>query len=208
LDDASGVVQPPAKDAVKTPEKIPAKGIEDEDVPYPTFPNQAVVRMDENGKIIIRQRVSAMTAKLSADKQYTRYERQITVVGHAYDASDVSVFDMKGNRIPEKAWKDKLKSDRLVLVSTDGKLPLPREMQLVKEDTLLFVIPHTFSAGYGTDTTVYELIKSPNGSQFYTPRPGYSIPPAPPYSTTPDVPPTEPRTPSPLPKKAGIPENE
>jgi hypothetical protein len=206
--DPFAAAQPPAKDTkepLKTPEKVPAKGVEDDDVPYPSFPNQAVVRLEENGKIMIRQRASAMTAKLSADKQYTRYERQITVVGHAYDASDVSVFDMKGNRISEKDWKSKLKSDKLVLVSFDGKLPLPREMQLVKDDTLLFVIPHSFSAGYG-DATIYEMVAGPNGTKYYQPRNAVA-PAAPPYGYTPAYPPTTPAVP-PTAKKAGTPEDD
>lgn len=176
----------PSKSAEKPPEKVPAKGIEDDDVPYPSFATQAVVRLEENGKIMVRTRTWAMVTKTSADKQVTRYERQVTVVGTSYDASDVSVFDMKGNRVSEKVWKDKLKSDRLVLVSMDGKLPLPREMQLVKDDTLLFVIP---LASF-PHTSVYEYGISPNGFPQYTQKGAYTVPPTPPTLAIPANPAT------------------
>lgn len=187
------VVHAPApKDAPLPPEKVPAKGIEDDEVPYPSSLIQAVVRMEENGKLMIRQRTKAVIAvkkEINGKQQITAYERQAAVVGRAVDASDLSVFDMKGNRLTEKAWKEKLKGDKLVLVSLDGRIPPPRDLQLVKDDTLLFVFPpnaigHDAFMTPGTlvpAATLYRLRQGSNGL-YYEPEaalPAYPSTPAP-----------------------------
>jgi hypothetical protein len=58
-----------------------------------------------------------------------------------HDSADVTVFDMKGNRLLPKVWKESLSSDVHALVANDGKLPNPRELALFKQDTLLIVLP-------------------------------------------------------------------
>jgi len=55
-----------AKPKSAEPKKYPAKGIEDDDVPYGSFPTQAVVRV-EDGKFVVRQRghhYAAVTQKV------------------------------------------------------------------------------------------------------------------------------------------------
>ena len=156
-DDLFGTGQPPAREK-KPPEKIAAKGIEDDDVPYPSFPAQAIVRLEE-GKIIVRQRSRGYTVNpppLPAERGNPPAERgnppaergpapgmqsTTTVTGQKYDSADVSVFDMKGNRVATKAWKEKLKEDQHALVAFDGRLPHPRELTLFKDDVLLIVFP-------------------------------------------------------------------
>jgi RNA polymerase sigma factor (sigma-70 family) len=107
------------------PKKVSAKGIEDDDVPYASLPAQAVVRV-ENGKLILRQRGTDPYA--------------LGVTAQSYDPADVGVFDMKGNRLAPKAWKELFTSDVHVLLSTTGMLPNPRELALFKQDAL-FVVP-------------------------------------------------------------------
>lgn len=54
------------------------------------------------------------------------YELRSTVSGRSSDASDVSVFDMKGNRVPDKTWKEKLKTDQHVLLPRPPRIaPTP-----------------------------------------------------------------------------------
>jgi len=124
------------------PKKVPAKGIEDDDVPYTSFPAQAVVRV-EDGKLIVRtrgQHYAAVTQKVG-DQTVAYYEYKSGVSAQTVDAADVAVFDMKGNRVSPKVWKETLKSDVHVLVSADGKLPNPRELALFKQDVLVVVLP-------------------------------------------------------------------
>jgi RNA polymerase sigma factor (sigma-70 family) len=124
--------------------KIAAKGIEDEDVPYSTLPIQAVVRI-ENNKLIIRTRLGVkepVAHQQGNGTVTTTYENATAVHGTAInDISDLAVFDMKGNRLLPKAWKEKLKVDNHVLIGFEGKLPNPREMTLFKDDTLLLILP-------------------------------------------------------------------
>ena len=160
----------------KMPDPVPAKGIEDDDVPYSSFPAQAVVRIEE-GKLIVRQRTRGVfpVAKETTNKDGEKskqmsYENKTAVVGNKYDASDISVFDMKGNRLAAKAWRDKLKADQHVLLATDGKLPLPRELSLLKDDVLLVVLPAGVGVpgNYGvTYRNYYEPVTGPDGTTRY-----------------------------------------
>lgn len=125
-----------------------ARGIEDDDVPYESLPSQAVVRI-EQGKLIIRRRVSTytpITYQTDSRAVHTTYQPRSTVAGMtSADIADVIVFDMKGNRLMPKTWKEKLKVDAHVLLAFDGKLPHPRELALFKDDTLILVLPGNFS---------------------------------------------------------------
>ncbi|QJW98153.1 RNA polymerase sigma factor [Frigoriglobus tundricola] len=141
--DAAPDIQQKAAD----PKKVAAKGIEDDDVPYGSFPTQAVVRIEE-GKLIVRQRnlyYEPVTNKVG-EQSVTSYQRKSSVHASMHDPADVAVFDMKGNRLLQKAWKDALKNDVHALIASDGKLPNPRELTLFKPDTLLIVLPG--SVGY------------------------------------------------------------
>jgi RNA polymerase sigma factor (sigma-70 family) len=142
--------------------KFAAKGIEDEDVPYGSLPMQAVVRV-ENGKLIIRKRieVSEPVTRQHGNQSVTTYEHGSSVSGQAInDASDIAVFDMKGNRLMPKVWKEKLKVDSHVLIGFDGKLPNPRELTLFKDDTLLIILPAN---------SALNAVPAPPVAQYYTP---------------------------------------
>src|SRR5439155_4521665 len=91
-----------------TATKVAPKGIEDDDVPFGPTPTQAVVRLEE-GKLIIRQRglhhYVPVTTQRGDGNFVTNYQLRSGVQANTYDASDVTVFDMKGNRLATKAWK-------------------------------------------------------------------------------------------------------
>jgi len=124
-------------------QKVVAKGIEDDDVPFPFTPTQAVARI-EDGKLIVRQRgyqYETRSGRNSEGQPVTSHHRKSSVRAATYDPADVAVFDMKGNRLQTKAWKDKLKADVHVLIGADGRLPNPRELTLFKDDILIVVLP-------------------------------------------------------------------
>ncbi|HEX4612172.1 MAG TPA: sigma-70 family RNA polymerase sigma factor [Urbifossiella sp.] len=169
---------PPAKAAA---EKIPSKGIEDEDVPYPTVPTPAVVRVEE-GKLIVRQRSRGPitwgpATPVVAGQAPTPQKTGSQIVGRKYDPSDVLVFDMKGNRLAPKAWREKFQNDQHVLVSWGGVLPNPRELVLFKDDTLLVIIPGFPSPLNGQPAyvarTYYQPVTLGDGSIQYTPVTNY-----------------------------------
>lgn len=161
VNDDDPAVEPPAKKDPKEPkEKIApktfaAKGIADEDVPYAAVPGQAVVRFEDN-KLIVRQRTRSVVGVRTDVKgmQVASYEIRSTVTGKSSDCADVGVFDMKGNRVADKVWKEKLKTDQHVLLATEGRLPHPRELVLFKDDTLVVVLPsHTVEYAVPTPPT-------------------------------------------------------
>ena len=134
--------QQPRGEKAEVGEKIAAKGIEDDDVPLPATPSQAVVRV-EDGKLIVRQRTYGyqyIQREVNGQRAY-QAQMKSSVSARTFDPADVSVFDMKGNRLQNKAWRDKLKNDVHALVAYDGKLPNPRELALFRDDILLLVLP-------------------------------------------------------------------
>jgi hypothetical protein len=181
------------------PEKVAAKGIEDDDVPLPAMPSQAVVRVEE-GKLIVRQRGFHYqpVAQVVGERAVTSYQMKSGVTARTFDPADVQVFDVKGNRLQNKAWKDKLKNDVHALISNDGKLPNPRELALFKEDTLIIVVPGSGPTAYWGVT---DNIPAPSATPALPPRPSTPVPPSvtlPSNRSTPAVP-ARPRTPPPQP---------
>jgi RNA polymerase sigma factor (sigma-70 family) len=183
--DVEVVIQKKQKAKDEEPQKkVGAKGIEDDDVPYGSFPAQAVVRL-EDGKLIVRQRVQHFVSfqQLVGGHVVAKSQKRSAVSASEYDPADVAVFDMKGNRLSPKAWKELLKSDVHALIAHDGKLPNPRELTLFKQDTLLVVLPGGPS-GYTMETR--------DGRTYYVPTPPATVAPSvvvPPTLTAPAVPP-------------------
>jgi RNA polymerase sigma factor (sigma-70 family) len=177
------------------PKKYGAKGVEDDEVPYGSFPSQAVVRI-EDGKLIVRQRVQhyAQFQNFAGGQVLTKVQKRSGVSATEYDPADIAVFDMKGNRLSQKAWKELFKGDVHALVAQDGKLPNPRELTLFKQDTLLVVLPAW--AGY-TQVTA-------GGRTYYVAPTGATPPPAP-APPAPRLPSARPNRPAPaLPTLPGV----
>jgi len=155
-------------------------------------PGQAVVRY-EDSKLIVRQRARSVVA-VRADANGTQafsYEVRSTVCGKSTDSADVAVFDMKGHRVAEKVWKEKLKTDQHVLLAQEGKLPHPRELALFKDDTLVVVLPvHTTDLAlppanveqfmFRRATTTGEPVESLPAPGVFLGKPAQSLAPAPP----------------------------
>ncbi|MBN9519597.1 RNA polymerase sigma factor [bacterium] len=207
-DDPFAVAKQPAARATapaqgKEPEKIPAKGIEDDDVPYATIPAPAVVRL-EGGKLIVRQRTRGGVAYYVPAAQSVG-KLGNPVVGQKYDPSDILVFDMKGNRLSPKTWRAKFEQDQHVLIAWGGVVPNPRELVLFKDDTLVVVLPGMPAGGgqFPAARTPYRAIQMPDGTVQYQPVTYYEgptaneVPPAAPLSAPPTLqpyaaPPTQP----------------
>jgi hypothetical protein len=156
------------------------------------MPSQAVVRV-EDGKLIVRQRTfhyAPVTVAAADGRAVTSYHARSGVGARTYDPADVAVFDMKGNRLQNKAWRDKFKNDVHALVAYDGRLPNPRELALFKEDALLVVLP---AGAPGATTATYAMPNipaPPTADVPVIPRRGVFDPAAPPPARpgTPRVP--------------------
>jgi RNA polymerase sigma factor (sigma-70 family) len=193
-------------------EKVAAKGVEDDDVPLPATPAQAVVRVEE-GKLIVRQRGYHYqpTVSEAGETRVVGYQMKSGVRATTHDAADVQVFDMKGNRLQPKAWREKLKADVHALIAFDGRLPNPRELTLFKDDVLLVVLPGPAApatpsaAGYGVPTTAPALPVQYGSGPALTPP---ALTPTHPRSTSPrpgQILPSAPGLPTPTPIPAGAP---
>lgn len=210
LDPATGIAEQQPK---THPKKVAAKGIEDDDVPYASFPSQAVVRI-EDGKLLVRQRVrSSQPMPHKVNGATVLSYQQVSIVSAAmHDPADVAVFDMKGNRLSPKAWKELLKSDVHVLLTFDGKLPNPRELTLFKQDTLLVVLPATATPAPSVEVPRYKpqtyyVPETPSG---YVPAPipaPAAHPPGNSWTPTPStVRPPQPNQYQPAPKGTTVPQ--
>jgi hypothetical protein len=176
------------------------------------FPAQAVVRF-EDGKLIVRTRSTSYrpVTNRTVDGQIVSFYKVEKGGIHtaAHDPEDVAVFDMKGNRLSAKAWKELLKSDVHALIARDGKLPNPREMTLFKADTLLVVLPPQQGAMIPPPPAVsntapqfyYEPVQGGNPPRTYfapTPvrptQPGQMIAPLPPLPPLPTPPLVQPES--------------
>ncbi|MDY3558905.1 sigma-70 family RNA polymerase sigma factor [Gemmata sp. JC673] len=178
---------PVALETRKLPEakKIVAKGIEDDDVPYGTFPAQAVVRI-EAGKLVTRQRTQFYepVTQMVGEHTVVSYQMKSSVRATTYDPADVAVFDIKGNRLSPKAWKEMLKTDVVALVSSNGSLPNPRELTMFKPDTLVIVLPNGYTQHSAGGATTYVPTY---GSQMIPP-PALAAPSSPFRNTVPAAP--------------------
>lgn len=161
----------PPKEETK---KVPAKGIEDDDVPYASFPTQAVVRI-EDGALLVRQRLRGMVVAANGEVSAAAKQVVSRVGANVFDPADVAVYDMKGNRVSPKTWKETFKTDVHVLISAEGKVPNPRELALFKADTLVVVLPST----------------TPRQGSWYIP----GVPAAPPNNIAPALPALPPAAP-------------
>ncbi|MDY3551203.1 sigma-70 family RNA polymerase sigma factor [Gemmata sp. JC717] len=185
-----------AQQTRKLPEakKIGAKGVEDDDVPYGTFPSQAVVRM-EDGKLVSRHRVSSTkpVTQVVGEQTFVSYQTKSSVIAVTYDPTDIAVFDIKGNRLSPKVWKETLKTDVVALISTHGTLPNPRELTLFKPDTLVIVLPTRYTEPPARATS---YVPTYDGDIFIPPAPAMApsspfpntIPALPAQSTRPATP--------------------
>ncbi|QEG31492.1 ECF RNA polymerase sigma factor SigE [Gemmata obscuriglobus] len=193
-EDAPFVAQPTKK--LPEAKKIVAKGIEDDDVPYGTFPSQAVVRI-EDGKLVRRNRVGGaeLVKQVVGDQTILGYQMTSSVQATAYDPADIAVFDIKGNRLSPKAWKEMLKTDVVALISSNGSLPNPRELTMFKPDTLVIVLPTGYAQHSAGGATSY--FPTYGGQMLPTP-PTLAVPSSPFGNTVPAAPApnTRPATPA------------
>ena len=63
------------------------------------------------------------SGRISSGSSSSLARTRATIAAKSYDASDVSVFDMKGNRVADKTWRAQLKTDQHALVAHELRQP-------------------------------------------------------------------------------------
>jgi RNA polymerase sigma factor (sigma-70 family) len=193
----NGGEPPPARDVSPAP-----KAEEAPRLPERPMPVLALAKLDGGGTITVNAAETVIVVRTERDKsgairQYYepgREVRQYTVV-----AAAVRAFDTRGKEVPPRALERALKKPALVLAYTDGKGPDPQHMRLLREGTLVLVLPAPPVVPAVPALPAPPFAPAPSGPlppAPSTPVPGGPVPPPPPDTPTPPGPPA---TPPPVP---------
>jgi RNA polymerase sigma factor (sigma-70 family) len=125
----------PKPEAVKEPQgRLPAG----------PAPVQALVSLEEDGRLTVWQgRVTYMpkTVRVSQERAVTTYHQTSTLVPELYGLGEVRAFDHKGQEIKAGDLRKRLKRETVALVAVDGRPVDPLHLRLVRDGTLILVVP-------------------------------------------------------------------
>jgi RNA polymerase sigma factor (sigma-70 family) len=128
----------------RDPRKAPGKGrAGEEKLPTGPAPYQVLARMDKDGKLVVRsfvhyyEQVPAITpeGQKVMTKRLTR-----GIVTKTY-AKGFKVTDTRGKPVAAKTLRQLLRKEKPVLASADGKAVDPLHLRLVKDGTLILILP-------------------------------------------------------------------
>jgi RNA polymerase sigma factor (sigma-70 family) len=129
---------PPAKEIAKAPAPEPAAKDEDDDLDLPvgTPLTQVRVRIDKNGKLVVK----------TATHEGVRGPNGVldeanTIHIQRYDLADVMVTDLKGKKIDEGELAKMIKKETVAMASLHGEPVDPLHLRVLKEGTLVFALP-------------------------------------------------------------------
>ncbi|HZV04835.1 MAG TPA: sigma-70 family RNA polymerase sigma factor [Gemmataceae bacterium] len=119
-----------------------------EQLPDGPAPIQMLVRIDEQGRLTIAQKVTyyqpeteTITLKNGRKHRVTYYDEKHSYRDTVYDLHRVQIHDVKGRVVEENEVRKRLKQQTLALISANGRPVDPLHLRLYKEDTLVFVLP-------------------------------------------------------------------
>jgi hypothetical protein len=116
-------------------------------IPNSPLPLMVLARMTSENRLRVRMPTTAyvpVTTYVPAPKweePRTSYEVQTTERIEIHPAADVEAFGMDGRRIPLKNLANLLRDERPVLLSANGRKVDPFYLQLIKEGTVILVLP-------------------------------------------------------------------
>jgi hypothetical protein len=121
-----------------------------EELPTTAMPSQAFIRVIGKGKDLeVRQKLTtyrAITRKQGA-KEVTYYDRVYSDQSRQFELALVKVYDSHGKKLDVKTMRKLLKGEKLALVYPDGQELDPLHLRVLKEGTLLVVLPAAANAG-------------------------------------------------------------
>jgi RNA polymerase sigma factor (sigma-70 family) len=114
-------------------------------LPAGPAPVQVLAVVMPDGRMIIRREQPTyyvpQTARTERGQLVTSYTAITTTVEQRYDLQWVRVFDTRGKEVPRERLARLLKTETVVLASADGRPVDPLHLRLLKEDTLIVVLP-------------------------------------------------------------------
>jgi RNA polymerase sigma factor (sigma-70 family) len=175
-------------------------------LPDRPMPVPALAHLDEGGTISVEvaervEMVRIQPAKgggINGITEQVRRTRRCTIA-----AAGVRAFDTRGKEVPPKALARALKKPALVLAYTDGEGPDPQHLRLLREGTLVLVLPAPPAAPALAPPPLAPVPPGALPPAPSTPAPGGPVPPPPPETPVPPALPA-PAGPAPsLPPRAG-----
>jgi RNA polymerase sigma factor (sigma-70 family) len=177
---------PPVAGAPKAPagsfpqgaktDKEPSGG----ELPTTPMPSQAFIRVIGKGKDLeVRQKLTTYRAieREQGGRKVTTYDRVYSDQSRQFELALVKVYDSHGKKLDAKAVRKLLKGEKLALVYPDGHELDPLHLRVVKEGTLLVVLPAAANAGSAPAFEVPPGVIPPPPAQTAPAMPGI-LPPA------------------------------
>jgi RNA polymerase sigma factor (sigma-70 family) len=138
----SGPARPPVPPAAPS---IPLEAVKPGlHLPLGPAPVQALVTLtNEGGLGIWNQRTTfhTVTTFTRQGQPVTTYRAVSIWELERHDRRDVRVYDTRGKELSAKEWRRLVKGETLALVAVDGRPVDPLHFRVIKEGTLLFVLP-------------------------------------------------------------------
>jgi RNA polymerase sigma factor (sigma-70 family) len=129
----------PAQKVNVAPKTEEAPRLPDKPMPVPVL-----ARQDRDGKVIVYVTSTAYVEEIEVDKGGTirsRFKPATQVQLRSIDGNDVRAFDTRGKQVPPKALARALKKSVLAFAYTHGEGPDPQHLRLIREGTLVLVLP-------------------------------------------------------------------
>jgi hypothetical protein len=135
---------PPTKQIAKAPAPdAPTQddsADEDTDLPVGTPLAQVRVRLDKNGKLVVKTVVRSGW-DITAVMQNNPPPEVINIQIQRYDLADVKVVNTRGKTIEETDLARMLKKETVAMASLHGEPVDPLHLRVLKEGTLVFALP-------------------------------------------------------------------
>jgi RNA polymerase sigma factor (sigma-70 family) len=162
---------PPAKELAKAPApEAPAKdesADDDVDLPVGTPLTQVRVRLDKNGKLVVKSAVRNGSHRDAAAAEGGVSEPETTTIQiQRFDLAGVKVLDTKGKAVDESELVRLLKKETIAMASLHGEQIDPLHLRVLKEGTLVFALPAPKSGHNGAtlDTAPANRLGRPPGA--------------------------------------------
>jgi RNA polymerase sigma factor (sigma-70 family) len=193
----------PIRTVTVAPKTEEALRLSDKPMPVPVL-----AKWGEDGKVALSVANTVQRVRTEVDKgggmiAYTY--QAVYIQSRVIDANDLRAFDTRGKQVPPKALARALKKQVLALAYTEGQEPDPQHLRLIREGTLILVLPAQPLPPAPPPVPGGPVAPPADAPPVFfpppapsTPRPGRAPMPPPPASRTPPALPSSPAPPAPV----------
>lgn len=129
--------------APETPAKGDAADDDDVDLPFGLPLTQVRVRLDKNGKLVVKMTIGSRPSSPVGPGARARAPADdiTTIQIHRFEPADVQVTDTKGKKIDKSELANLIKKETVAMASLYGEPVDPLHLRVLKEGTLVFALP-------------------------------------------------------------------